>query len=125
MRKDVQGGIKMLSEDVEKVRYEETVGGEHTYQNEPVSILCPVCGKKLSNQLPCMESVVEKQIYEMEDIRIVNSEVLLECGFEHYRDEEDEDFPLEVPHLLVAVIKAAFDRSGICCQFEYLEVRLG
>lgn len=124
MRKDVQGGIEMHSEDMGNVRYEEPERGEPTNQNEPVSFPCPVCGKNLSNQLPCTKSVVEEQIYDMENVRIVNSEVVLECEFEHCRDEGDGNFPLEVPHPLVAVIKAAFDRSGTCCQFDYLEVRL-
>jgi hypothetical protein len=124
MRKSVQGGIKMLSKDMENMRYGE-IKVETLADKNPVSILCPVCGKKLSKHLPNMVSVVEEQIHDIENIRFVNSEVVVECDFDHCRDEEDEDFPLEVPHPLVAVIKLAFDNTGMCSQFNYLEVRLG
>ena len=87
-----------------------------------VSISCPVCGKKLSDQLPCVEGVVEEQLYFSEYVRIVSSVVTVRLIFGHDRDEENENSSLDKPHLLVAVIKLVFDSSGECTGFNILDV---
>jgi len=88
------------------------------------SVTCPVCGGLLREQLPCMEGVLGDLFWDTKRIRIVTSEMVIECDFDHERDEEDENFPLEVPHPLEADIKMSFDK-GECTAFDILEVRLG
>ncbi|MBU7025439.1 MAG: hypothetical protein HXS48_00745 [Theionarchaea archaeon] len=88
------------------------------------SVTCPVCGGLLREQLPCMEGVFGDLFWDTKRIRIVTSETVIECDFDHQRDEEDENFPLDVPHPLVAEIKMSFDK-GECTAFDILEVRLG
>ena len=88
------------------------------------SVICPVCGGLLKEQLPCMEGVLGDLFWDTKRIRIVTSEMVIECDFDHERDEENENFPLEVPHPLVADIKMSFDK-GKCTTFDILEVRLG
>jgi len=90
--------------------------------NERISISCPVCGKRLSDQLPCIGSVVEEQLYFSEYIRIVNSVITVKCIFYHERDEDDENFPLEISHPLVAVIRLVFNNSGECTEFDIVDV---
>ena len=88
------------------------------------SITCPVCGGLLREHLPSMEGVLGNLFWDTKRIRIVTSEMVIECDFDHERDEEDENFPLEVPHPLEAEIKMSFDK-GECTTFDILEVRLG
>ncbi|KYK32937.1 MAG: hypothetical protein AYK19_14705 [Theionarchaea archaeon DG-70-1] len=88
------------------------------------SVICPVCGGLLKEQLPCMEGVLGDLFWDTKRIRIVTSETVVECDFDHERDEENDNFPLEVPHPLVADIKMSFD-EGECTAFDILEVRLG
>jgi len=88
------------------------------------SVTCPVCGGLLREQLPSMEGVHGDLFWDTKRICIVTSETVIECDFDHERDEEDENFPLEVPHPLVAEIKMSFDK-GKCTAFDILEVRLG
>ncbi|MBU7028496.1 MAG: hypothetical protein HXS48_16300 [Theionarchaea archaeon] len=88
------------------------------------SVTCPVCGGLLREHLPCMEGVLGDLFWDTERIRIVTSETVIECDFDHERDEENENFPLDVPHPLVAEIKMSFDK-GECTAFDILEVRLG
>ena len=90
--------------------------------NERVSITCPVCGKRLSDQLPCIESVVTEQLYFLEYTRIIDSIVTAKCIFSHDRDEENENSSLDEPHLLVAVIRLKFNDSGECTEFDILDV---
>jgi len=88
------------------------------------SVTCPVCGGLLREHLPCMEGVLGDLFWDTKRIRIVTSETVIECDFDHERDEENENFPLDVPHPLVAEIKMSFDK-GECTAFDILEVRLG
>jgi hypothetical protein len=87
-------------------------------------ICCPVCGGTLCSQLPNRESVVEERIYEIEDVRIIASEVIVECTFDHFTDE-DEGFALENPHPLVITFRLVFDTAGGCTQFDYQGIRPG
>jgi len=88
------------------------------------SVTCPVCGGMLREQLPCMEGVLGDLFWDTKRIRIVTSETVIECDFDHQRDEENENFPLDVPHPLVAEIKMLFD-NGECTTFDILEVHPG
>ena len=90
--------------------------------NGRASIACPICGKRLSDQLPCIESVVTEQLYFSEYVRIVNSIVTIRYIFSHDRDEENENSPLEISHPLVAVIRLVFNNSGECTEFDILDV---
>jgi hypothetical protein len=88
-------------------------------------VVCPVCGKVLKSQLPSKTSIFEDNIPFDERIRIVDSELTLECIFDHCTDEEDDDLWLENPHAVKAVIKAVINREGECTQFEVTEIRPG
>jgi hypothetical protein len=88
-----------------------------------VSIMCPVCGGRLSDQLPDKESVLTELFRTAEHTRIVNADVIIERDFDHVRDEEDENFPLDTPHPLVAVCRLAFDKRGVCTAFDIEEVQ--
>ena len=83
---------------------------------------CPVCGGKLSRQLPSMKGTLEYGLTFSEDFFIVNSVILAALDFIHARDEDDEDFPLTYPHPVTAVIKMEFDNAGECTEFEILDI---
>jgi hypothetical protein len=88
-----------------------------------VSIMCPVCGGRLSDQLPDKEGVLTELFRTAENTRIVNADVIIERDFDHVRDEEDENFPLDTPHPLVAVCRLVFDGAGVCTAFDIEEVQ--
>jgi hypothetical protein len=94
-------------------------GGGHK-----VSIVCPVCGGRLSDQLPDKEGVLTELFRTAENTRIVNADVIIERDFDHIRDEEDENFPLDTPHSLVAVCRLVFDGTGVCTAFDIEEVQV-
>jgi hypothetical protein len=115
--------MKMKKGQVEDAR----TGEADTHTNEvslkdKKGITCPVCGGILRNQLPNVESIVDDMLYFTEGISIVDSEVTVKCEFDHCRDEDDEDFPLEHSHLLVAVLHLTFDTTGTCSGFEIVDV---
>ena len=83
---------------------------------------CPVCGGKLSRQLPSMKGTLEDPYFFPLNIRIVDSVILIARKFFHDRDEDDGNFSLENPHSVMAVIKAVFDSEGACTEFEILDV---
>ncbi len=62
-------------------------------------IICPVCRGLLREQLPSMEGVLGGLFWDTERIRIATSEMVIECDFDHERDEENENFPLETSFL--------------------------
>lgn len=117
-----------MNDESEKRRIEDTRTGEgdtHTNELSPKDkkgITCPVFGGILRNQLPNVESIVDDMLCFTEGISIVNSEVTVKCEFDHCRDEDDEDFPLEHSHLLVAVLHLIFDTTGTCSGFEIVDV---
>ncbi len=76
----------------------------------------------MSDQLPCIGSVVTEQLYFSEYVQIVDSIVTVRCIFNHARDEENENSPLEISHPLVAVIRLVFNGSGECTGFDILDV---
>jgi hypothetical protein len=87
-------------------------------------VVCPVCGSQLHERnLVDAGSIVDDILYSYEGVLIVNSEVTLLCECEHRYDEEE--FPIEEPHKLVAVVDAVFDESGKCTQFDITEIRPG
>jgi C4-type Zn-finger protein len=88
-------------------------------------VVCPVCGKVLKDQLPSKTSIFEENIPFEGRIRIVDSELTLECIFDHCTDEEDDDLWLENPHAVKAVIKAVLNGEGECTQFEITEIHPG
>ena len=88
-------------------------------------VVCPVCGKILQSQLPSKTSIFEENIPFDESIRIIDSELILECIFDHCTDEEDDDLWLENPHAVKAVIKAVINGEGECTQFEITEIHPG
>ena len=83
---------------------------------------CPICGGKLSRHLPTIKDILKGELTFTEDFCIVDSVILWVCDFLHERDEDDEEFPLIVPHRVTAVIKAVFDSAGECTEFEILDV---
>ena len=87
------------------------------------SFQCPVCGGLLQKQLPDEEGVFRELFWFTEHIRFLTGGILLEFDFDHARDEEDEDSPLDVPHPLVASIRAVYEK-GVCITFGIQEVRL-
>jgi hypothetical protein len=88
-------------------------------------VTCPVCGKVLKSQLPSKTSIFEDKLSFGEDTRIVDSELTLECIFDHCTDEEDDDLWLENPHAVKAVIKAVLNGEGECTHFEITEIYPG
>ena len=88
-------------------------------------VICPVCGKILQSQLPSKTSIFEENIPFDEGTRIVDSELTLECIFDHCTDEEDDDLWLENPHAVKAVVKAVIDGEGECTYFEVTEIYPG
>jgi hypothetical protein len=87
-------------------------------------VVCPVCGSQLHEKnLVDKEGIIDDMLYSYEGVLIVDSEVTLLCECEHQYDEEE--FPIEEPHKLVAVVDAVFDGSGECTQFEITEIRPG
>ena len=88
-------------------------------------VICPVCGKILQSQLPSKTSIFEENIPFGERIRIVDSELTLECIFDHCTDEEDDDLWLENPHAVKAVVRAVLNEEGECTQFEVTEIYPG
>ena len=108
------GGPPIMSRAREKVMYVEEKRKEFP---------CPVCGKRLGKRnLPGSKDVIEDGLYSNGNISIVNSTVILECGFPHYYCEEEEATVDEI-HDVVAVIKAEFDDKGKCIQFDILEIQ--
>ena len=89
---------------------------------EPQVFSCPVCGRKLSRQLPSMKGTLEDGLTLSEDFFFVNSVILVALDFIHARDEDDEDFLLTAPHPVTAVIKMEFDNAGECTAFEILDI---
>jgi len=85
--------------------------------------ICPVCGRKLGDHVPDMESVLAELSYDGKDIRIVTPEVVMEADFDHALDEEG--FTLDEPHPLVAVIKIRFDSSGKGTSYQVLKILEG
>ncbi|MBU7028898.1 MAG: hypothetical protein HXS48_18325 [Theionarchaea archaeon] len=85
--------------------------------------VCPVCGRKLGDHVPDMESLLAELSYDGKDIRIVTPEVVVEADFDHALDEEG--FSLDEPHPLVAVIKIRFDSSGKGTSYEVLQIIKG
>ena len=83
---------------------------------------CPVCGGKLSRQLPSMKGTLEDPSLFPLNLTIVDSVILIVRKFFHDRDEDDGNFSLENPHSVMAVIKAVFDSAGACTEFEILDV---
>ena len=112
----------MIERNMEEKGYTHT--GNVVQDCETVKV-CPVCGKELCNQLPCREGVLGDSLILTEYVRIVNSEITVECRFYHERDEADEDTFLEEPHKLVAVIKMVFDNTGVCTVFDIVDIRVG
>ena len=112
----------MVERNMEEKGYTHT--GNVVQDCETVKV-CPVCGKELCNQLPCRESVLGDSLILTEYVRIVNSEVTVECRFYHERDEADEDTFIEEPHKLVAVIRMVFDSTGVCTVFDIVDIRVG
>jgi hypothetical protein len=85
-------------------------------------LTCPVCGKVLKSQLPSKTSIFEENIPFDEGTRIINSELTLECIFDHCRDEEEDDLWLENPHPVKAVVRAVINGEGECTHFEITEL---
>ena len=112
----------MVERNMEEKGYTHT--GNVVQDCETVKV-CPVCGKELCNQLPCRESILGDSLILTEYVRIVNSEITVECRFYHERDEADEDTFLEEPHKLVAVIRMVFDNTGVCTVFDIVDIRVG
>ena len=87
-------------------------------------VVCPVCGSQLHEiNLVDKKGIIDEMLYSNEDVLIVDSEVTLFCECEHRYDEEE--FTIEDPHKIVAVVDAVFDGSGECTQFEITEIRPG
>ena len=104
---------------------EKDTGQEDEHETGMLSdgkIICPVCGKILKNQLPSKTSIFEDKLSFGEDIRIVDSELTLECIFDHCTDEEDDDLWLENPHPVKVVIKVVLNGEGECTHFEITEI---
>jgi hypothetical protein len=99
--------------------------GHGTGMHSDGKVVCPVCGKVLKSQLPSKTSIFEDNIPFDESIRIVDSELTLECIFDHCTDEEDDDLWLENPHAVKAVVRALLNGEGECTQFEVTEIRPG
>jgi hypothetical protein len=118
---EIEGGITMVEKNMEEKGYANT--GKLVQNCENVKV-CPVCGKELCNQLPCRESVLGDSLVLTKYIRIVNSEITVECTFYHDHDEADEDTFLEEPHQLVAVIQMVFDSSGVCTVFDIVDIHV-
>jgi hypothetical protein len=116
-----EGGVTMVERNMEEKGYTHT--GRVVQNCENVKV-CPVCGKELCSQLPCRESILGDSLVLTEYICIVNSEITVECRFYHERDEADEDTFLEEPHKLIAVIRMAFDSSGVCMVFDIVDIRV-
>jgi hypothetical protein len=116
-----EGGVTMVERNMEEKGYANT--GSIVQDCEHVKV-CPVCGKELCSQLPCRESILGDSLVLTKYVRIVNSEVTVECRFYHEHDEADEDTFLEEPHKLVAVIKMVFDNTGVCTVFDIVDIRV-
>jgi hypothetical protein len=87
-------------------------------------VVCPVCGKILHEiNLVDKKGIIDEMLYSYEGLLIVDSEVTLLCECEHRYD--GEEFTIEDPHKIVAVVDAVFDGSGECTQFEITEIRPG
>jgi hypothetical protein len=87
-------------------------------------VVCPVCGSQLHEiNLVDKEGIIDEMLHSYGGLLIVDSEVTLLCECEHRYDEEE--FTLEDPHKIVAVVDAVFDGSGECTQFEITEIRPG
>jgi hypothetical protein len=114
-----RGGIKMSDKNMEHTKNADRG------RTSGISVACPVCGKILQSQLPSKTSIFEENIPFDERIRIVDSELTLECIFDHCTDEEDDDLWLENPHAVKAVIKAVINGEGECTQFEVTEIHPG
>ena len=113
----------MSNKEIEDKRKKNTDTDVEAPQHKKTVITCPVCGKPLGDDnLPDVVGVIEERLCSAEDVRIVNSEVILECDFHHYRDEE-EGVAMEDQHSLVSVIKTMFDSSGKCIAFDIVAVR--
>jgi hypothetical protein len=110
-----RGGSNMSDKNMEHTR---NADGRTSVK----SLICPVCGKVLKSQLPSKTSIFEENIPFEGRIRIVDSELTLECIFDHCRDEEDDDLWLENPHAVKAVIKAVINGEGECTYFEVTEL---
>jgi hypothetical protein len=118
---ETKGGVTMVERNMEEKGYTHT--GSIVQNCEHVKV-CPVCGKESCNQLPCRESVLGDSLILTKYVRIVNSEITVECRFYHEHDEADEDTFLEEPHKLVAIIKMVFDNTGVCTVFDIVDIRV-
>jgi C4-type Zn-finger protein len=99
--------------------------GHGTGIHSDKKVVCPVCGRVLKSQLPSKTSIFEENIPFEGRIRIVDSELTLECIFDHCTDEEDDDLWLENPHAVKAVVRAVLNGEGECTQFEITEIHPG
>ena len=96
---------------------------DKSQEHEKGSFVCPVCRKFLhADSLVDMKSIVEDNLYGTGGVLIVNSRVELHCNFEH---RYEKGFTLDEPHKLMAVVDAAFDRSGACIHFEIVDILPG
>jgi hypothetical protein len=85
---------------------------------------CPVCGGILSDKnLPDLKSVVDYNIYDEGNFKIVNSSFTIQYNFKHGFDEEN-DAALEEFHTVVVQIELTFDSTGECVVFDMVGVSL-
>ena len=80
-------------------------------------VMCPVCGRKITDQLPTAEDVFNEEFRFSRNFCITDSVVVVRWTFDHARDEDDDFLPLEVPHPVTAVISMLFDSEGKCVLF--------
>jgi len=110
----------MSKKEMEDKKRENTKKDTETHKKTVIP--CPVCGKPLGeDNLPDIGGVIEERLCSEKDVRIVNSEVVLEYDFYHYRNEE-EGVAMEDQHPLGSVIKIVFDSSGKCTAFDIVKV---
>lgn len=92
-------------------------------KNSTDFMVCPVCGKKLAENLPDGETMLSDLWYVTRD-KIINSRIFIEHQFSHYYDEEN-DCVMEDPHVLKAVISVEFNAQGNCTDFTVVAVYPG
>lgn len=109
----------MFNKKVKEKRHNDADDAYHDHEKE--RIFCPVCGKLLhEDNLVDVKSVVEDNLYYVGGVSIVDCTVHLHCYFEHQFEETETT--MDEPHKLMAAVDAEFDRSGVCVQFEIVEV---
>ena len=120
--KDGEIGVIIMCERKMEEKGHADTSIDESQKPEKGIFVCPVCRTLLpEDDLVDVKSVIEDNLYYVGGIRIVNSQIELQCNFQHRYSEEG--FTIDEPHNLVAVVTAAFDESGCCILFEIVDIR--